>query len=510
MIRTLLLILAISILIKLNINAQSTWQYIIENDTLAEAGQDVLELDDYLYLASSSRCQPNAQSCVMVRKFSKNGTIIWKSEFPDLRHSNENLIQNYKGNLILTGRKNEISDPQRHSFYEVDTAGNILDLTHINLPFESNLNYGSLIRGDTLFMYGTGREDVSEEGINVDALIVTYDLQKDTSSYEYFDYGHNFVDIWDMRLIEDGSILFYSRHSRQEYTGDSLDWVVERLWPDGHRTSIYNQPYNSEGGVSVPQMEYLGDGLIALLFPNKGLLNRFYPNIRIINLEGEVVLEKKYDYVKQNVFDYTADIRRTNDGDILICGRYYAEKINEEDLSSSANAYISKMTKDGTIEWLRHFRTEDEDGEPIWSGFSSMLSLSDNSIVAVGNIERSPSDLLIMKLDEDGCFSPDDCGGGVITDVEEVIKVENPSQIKVYPNPLSKDHPLRIELSNIIEINGGLLASLIDVNGIQVINQKILNQSTHIDISRLTNGIYFLKVIDDKGAVLTTRKLIVI
>jgi len=151
-------------------------------------------------------------------------------------------------------------------------------------------------------------------------------------------------------------------------------------------------------------MEYLGDGRIALHFPNEKETTVFYPNIRIINLEGEVLAEQNYSYLQNNVVDYVGDIRKTNTGDILLCGRYKDRKINDDDLPTSRNAFISKMTRDGDIEWLRHFRIEDETGDPVNSGFSSLLSLSDNSIVAVGAIERSPSDLYIMKLDENGCF----------------------------------------------------------------------------------------------------------
>lgn len=492
------------------VHSQETWQIILENDTLTEVGREVFEKDDYLYVVNRTRCQPNAQSCGVFLKYDKYGDLKWRVEMPDIKMGNDNIIHSYKGDLIVTGRSNDGSLPLKFGFYELDTAGTILDLTEIDLPYQSNFNYGSLVKGDTLYMYGTGREDISEPGINVDALIVTYDLVQDTFSYEYFDYGHDFVDIWDMRMIEDGSILFYSSHKRTTYTNDSLDWVVERLWPDGQRTTTYNQPYNNDGGVSFPQMEYLGDGLIALMFPNEDKYNVFFPNIRIINLEGEVVAEQNYEFTKQNTFRYTADIRRTNNGDILLCGGYNDKQIDENDLTLSSNAYVSKMTRDGTIEWLRHFRAEnDESGDPIWSGFSSLLSLADNSIVAVGNIERTPSDLYIVKLDENGCFGPDDCGGGVVTSVAEVI-ADNPLSLLIYPNPIEKGQLLRIEINNSIQISGELHVQIVDVNGRQVINQRMLTQTVDVDVSILSSGVYFLKVIDQTGVTFTSRKLIVI
>jgi len=253
-----------------------------------------------------------------------------------------------------------------------------------------------------------------------------------------------------------------------------------------------NQPFNSGGGVDVPQMEYLGDGRIALHFPNEGETNRFYPNIRIINLEGEVLVEQNYRYLTQNSVSYVGDIRKTNDGNILICGRYFDKMVTEDDLSLNANAFVSKMSRDGEIEWFRHFRQEESDGEPVWSGFSSLLTLSDNSIVAVGNIERSPSDLLIMKLDENGCFGPNDCGGGVVTDVEEVV-VEDTNSIKVYPNPILGDKLLTIETLNHPNLeNGKLSVTILDIHGQKLINKTINQESSYIDISSLSSGMHIV------------------
>lgn len=511
MIRNLFLVFLIWIGICNMITAQDTWSNIIKNDTLTEQGHGAYEFGGNLYIVSRTRCQPHAQTCAELRKYDMLGNIIWNVQMPTITPSNQNMISSYKENLIITGRRNWIDDPQRHSFYEIDTAGNILNLTHMNLPYQSNFNYGSIIKGDTLYMYGTGREDVTEEGIDVDALIVTYDLVLDTFSYEYFDYGHDFVDIWDMRAIEDGSILFYSRHRRQEYIYDSLDWVVERLWPDGHRTTTYNKPYNSEGGVNVPQMEYLGDGLIVLLFPNENPTIFTYPNIRIINLEGEVVAEQNYDFINPNSFRNTVDIRRTNDGAILLCGSYNDKQLSDDELPSSSNAYVSKMSRDGTIEWLRHFRIEDENTEnPIVSGFSTVLSLSDNSIVAVGTIQSSPSDLYIVKLDEHGCFAPDDCGSGVVTNVEEVIVEDIRSDYKIYPNPAEKEQPLRIEVENAMNINGSMYVQIVDTHGKKVIEDKVDIRNVDIDISSLVSGVYFVSITDHYGNILGIEKLVVL
>lgn len=77
------------------------------------------------------------------------------------------------------------------------------------------------------------------------------------------------------------------------------------------------------------------------------------------------MFEKRYSYLAQNTVSYVGDIRKTNEGDILICGRYFDKMVTEDDLPLNANAFLSKMSREGEIEWFRHFRQEETDGEPV-------------------------------------------------------------------------------------------------------------------------------------------------
>lgn len=76
-------------------------------------------------------------------------------------------------------------------------------------------------------------------------------------------------------------------------------------------------------------------------------------------------------------------------------------------------------------------------------------------------------------------------------------------QMMVYPNPTSSFLNLRIENYTI----ENLKYNLFDINGKEILNQKIKNSETQINMSNLPSALYFLKVIEE-GKLLKTFKII--
>jgi NAD-dependent dihydropyrimidine dehydrogenase PreA subunit len=82
--------------------------------------------------------------------------------------------------------------------------------------------------------------------------------------------------------------------------------------------------------------------------------------------------------------------------------------------------------------------------------------------------------------------------------------------ISIYPNPVSKGQVLSIKFSSPLKSAGFSKAEILDLNGRQIESHKILTQNTDVGISRLSQGVYFIRIFDAEGDVLKTEKLIVI
>jgi len=84
---------------------------------------------------------------------------------------------------------------------------------------------------------------------------------------------------------------------------------------------------------------------------------------------------------------------------------------------------------------------------------------------------------------------------GAVSYVAPVVKHQD---VKIYPNPATDN----ITVEN---LEGGTL-SIVNVNGVVVLQQDIANNRTVIDVSRLADGVYFLKAVNKDNT--ATTKLI--
>lgn len=81
-------------------------------------------------------------------------------------------------------------------------------------------------------------------------------------------------------------------------------------------------------------------------------------------------------------------------------------------------------------------------------------------------------------------------GGYTITNVLH----EDKQIFTVYPNPVNTQ--LIIETANLIQSSS--ILTICNINGQELIKQKLTDAKTKIDVSNLTSGIYFIKLFNDK------------
>lgn len=144
--------------------------------------------------------------------------------------------------------------------------------------------------------------------------------------------------------------------------------------------------------------------------------------------------------------------------------------------------------------------------------FSDMIQFGNYGIMLKLKNEDVGNALFFASKDfKQGSFSPtlDLCYqniDSVIIDTNFAVVIENSKNlvIDLYPNPVDKT--LNIYIPNFEKI---LNYRIVDINGVEVITNKINDLKTEIDLSKFNNGTYIFILTDSNNKNLTTRKIIV-
>ena len=470
--------------------SQGYGSYVLENDTLTESGDDILVTSDAIFAMSFTRCQPNAQICGRVYKFDMDFNFLWSLDLPLINISNENSLQLYNDSTLITvGRNNSVDQNEGFYHYLVNTDGEIIDFIFHSLPYELNIAYGSCVQNDVLYMYGTSREFLSTSGIDVDALIVTHELNTGLDSLVYFDYEDNFyVDIYDLQKNSDSTLVFISRRRNFDYLFER-DYVIEEIQPDGSRIELYNLLVSDELGITnAPSLEVLSDGRMAFFKPDETYLNGS-KTIRILDKFGNFL----HDIIlRDEIWPDTKilyNMSKTSDGGFILCGQYF-DRTDLTETTIEFNGMLAKVNSQGDLVWIRQYRHEHNvTEEPTRSFLFDVKELPNGDIVATGNVENTTNDLWIIKTNSEGCFGDDDCGETTVSIEEEIFQK---SYINVYPNPVIVGQDLQVEISS--HVSRSVDYQLIDMQGRMVQSGQVVSGMNMVRTSGFASGSYVLNI----------------
>jgi hypothetical protein len=85
------------------------------------------------------------------------------------------------------------------------------------------------------------------------------------------------------------------------------------------------------------------------------------------------------------------------------------------------------------------------------------------------------------------------CGVGV----DESSVVSHQSSVNIYPNPASNS--ITLELPNTATPQKNTTLTINNINGQQLIQRQIMEPQTLVDVSGLSAGVYFVKVVSYDG-----------
>jgi hypothetical protein len=118
--------------------------------------------------------------------------------------------------------------------------------------------------------------------------------------------------------------------------------------------------------------------------------------------------------------------------------------------------------------------------------------LSHCSVLSICNYLSNPNGSIEIDNNTTGCDSPEEVQDSCIANGVNIDEQFVVDKLLIYPNPSSTQ--ITIELPHTQQKN--TILTIYNLNGQQLITQKITEQKTVVDVSALPSGVYFVKVVD--------------
>lgn len=474
------------------------------NDSLAQNGREILLRDTSIYVLSGRRCLPNFQECSSFLKLDSKGKIIYETLLPNLDVGNDNTLIHWNSTFIITGHRTLVEQKFGFYFYQVSLDGEIIDFVHIPLDDSSVINYTSGLNKQTneLFICGALGSNGVDSEIDVDGVIVKYELNNDQFTIENYDNGKIGLDIHDMHPDTDSTLVFLSRRKAAGYQGGHLDWVVEKIYADGSREEIHKTANIGSIDVRIPEFAVLSNG--NMIF-HLGDSNTATINFRILDAQGNFLFDTELENsFWPNVAD-AYDIQPLVDGGFLVVGRYRykVDPITEEGIER--NGLLLKIDTEGEIVWLHHYRQfHPETGDYRESLLAEAREMENGDIVALGSVTGgTATDLWLLRVNQDGCLADGACDE-LVTSVDDVKVIKK--YITIYPNPITSDESINV-LYNKNQLNPtSVIIQSLDGQVVKSMDyDKIGN---HVSTEGISAGTYVLSILEEARVLLSEKVVI--
>ncbi len=357
-------------------------------------------------------------------------------------------------------------------------------------------------------------------------------------------YGGNSLDVaYDIAIATDGGYLVVgtSQSTLGDVTGNHGSWDLWVIKMDNIGNLIWQKSYGGSGNDYGHSVKTTNDGGYVIagnstsndgdLTINKGLDDYWIVKIDSI---GNIEWQKSYGGTGN---DEASSIDQTSDGGYIVAGYSNSQNGDVSGNQISEDYWVVKLDSLGGLEWEKCFGGSSDDrgrsiqespnngyivaGE-IWSSDGDVgqnegkwdywiAYISDTGTVIWENSFGGPGNDYAKSFDitNDGGFvlagGSDDNGGDVsgnngVSDFW-IIKLSKPLNLleydtevhmKLYPNPIS----------NLINIESEVKINKIEIFNLYGRKIKSINfEANSIDISELSNGVYFIRLMTKEGIV---------
>lgn len=504
-----LLLLTIACAIALNSYSQNPniqWQNIIAGDAMEEPGNTIQSIaGDYYSIGATTSTAgdlaPNKGNWdAWITKIDANGNFAWKK---NIGGSGDDLlwdvIQTNDGNFIATGGcSSQDGDLNGVTFnstkmiwlVKFDATGTILWQKKIG---GSNTEVGTLIKESpngelNIFAtsYANNLDILSHYGSTNTSDIVYFRLSATGAILEQKTYGGS----EDERLTgfsetNDGGFVVLATSTSTDYditqhigsTADKNAWVFKI---DVNKNIAWEKSYFINGFGTAYKIKELSNGHIMFSFSDNLWVNNLYSDgiVITLNAQGNLVWQKAIGGAK---YDEINDMIETSPNHILLLGSTGSNDSIVTNNIPGAQLWILEIDSLGIINSQQTY------GGTFEEIACNFIKTNDNGLVVTSK-SRS-HDLDVINPNVWNCLCQDVWIFKLSPNVTAIEESTLSNSFSIFPNPAN----------DIIHINASTSLtnesySIINTLGQTVLNGKLENDRSIINVQTLQSGIYFLQI----------------
>lgn len=420
---------------------QETYSKVIDLDGDASRNltKDMILFDGQIVTLSTQFCDYDTSSveCAMFGSFGLNGDLLNSKINDSLATFNGGSNTLAKRSNTLYHSVNHLREGYRNTFlHSYNLNFSPIGTSSYSGPesFSNIGNQGISIIGNNMYVYG----DVNNpSGIPDSVQIIKTDLEGNELDRFYFSYGNSSLDINNLQATADGHLAFILKISSPAGANNGFDgYQLIKIDTSGNVLDSFvfedngQQPNRilstSDGSYYFSSLEHPFYGWDPSSY---GMINKM--DVNMDTLEWSLILpnDQLVDGRHYRMWDYI----EASNGDIVACGMAYDNTDTElstgvPDRNSTWNGFITRITPDGDIKWLRLYKNNndllphDEYGRFRPSRLNKIKELPDGRFVAAGDVfvnnrqisgineqETEAFHLWLLMVDENGCLEGYNC-----------------------------------------------------------------------------------------------------
>ncbi|HLF63466.1 MAG TPA: T9SS type A sorting domain-containing protein [Saprospiraceae bacterium] len=452
----------------------------------------VKSYDQRLFVLSHKICE--SVECSFLTELNMLGDTIWTTLITDVDGAPNTMVI-VNDTITVTGNNDPFNTAFRMAHFTLDgeKIGETIEIEHPTRKFTRMFQLTTQYFNGKYVICGPGWEGdtawslmyvVSKSG-KLDTLITLEPTNSES-------------DLWDSYIDNQGRLT----------TIHQVEWAFSpinyrRIYKfDLNYNTVWS--YKTENDQYDPVIPYgcgLNDGrtILSVRHPTGG---HIIHSIRAINTDKTTSWQYNYPFSGSRG-RYVLRLKALSNGDIMGSG-LYSEQAQEPRISDSP--WLFRMSPEGELLWERTYfdidSTIGQNGSSRIGALFDFIELEDGDIMAVGYFRYEDNDMLVMRVDSNGCLDPEDCHTVNILTRTDELPLRGNHEVVLYPNPVQDNLLIEFE-SNEYQLD----VEILDMTGLIVIKEILTNGQGAINTSKLPAGVYWIKVKHD-GRVLASRKFV--